>query len=283
VATQPGLDPQRLLALRRPHPAVEELPTRIRNHLDTNDGYVAFSGGKDSVVALHLARQADPNVPVAFFDSGLEFPETYRHLEHLRDAWGLNLHWYPARRTTLEVLVDTGAWDHTTARSSGERVDLHQVLITEPAARAHADHGPGEVWGVRAEESRGRTALYATALRAEVAARCNACCSHQNTPQSAQRHRHGGIIRRADHTVAYGPIWDWKTADVWAYHARHQLPVNPAYAKLRRLGAPEHFLRISHMLDGSRLEEGRVTWLRRGWPDLFEELSQVLPRLREFV
>jgi len=56
------------------------------------------------------------------------------------------------------------------------------------------------------------------------------------------------------------------------------------YAKLRYLGAPEHFLRVSHLLDGNRLEEGRVTWLRRGWPGLFDELARVLlPRLREFV
>jgi phosphoadenosine phosphosulfate reductase len=37
------------------------------------------------------------------------------------------------------------------------------------------------------------------------------------------------------------------------------------------------------MLDGNRLEEGRVTWLRRGWPELFEDLAHALPRLREFV
>ena len=70
---------------------------------------------------------------------------------------------------------------------------------------------------------------------------------------------------------------------MWAYIARHQLPVNPVYAKLRRLGAPEAALRVSAMIDGNALELGRVTWLRRGWPDLFDELAQVLPRLREFV
>lgn len=37
------------------------------------------------------------------------------------------------------------------------------------------------------------------------------------------------------------------------------------------------------MVDGTRLEEGRITWLRRGWPALFEELATVLPRLREYV
>jgi phosphoadenosine phosphosulfate reductase len=70
---------------------------------------------------------------------------------------------------------------------------------------------------------------------------------------------------------------------VWGYIARHQLPVNPVYAKLRRLGAPESALRVSAMIDANGLELGRVTWLRRGWPDLFDELAQVLPRIREFV
>ena len=45
----------------------------------------------------------------------------------------------------------------------------------------------------------------------------------------------------------------------------------------------EEALRVSAMIDGNGLELGRVTWLRRGWPDLFEELAQMLPRLREFV
>jgi len=277
-----GLDPQQLLALRRPHPATTGLPDRIREHLDAHDGYLAFSGGKDSSVVLHLALQADPNVPVVFFDSGLEFPETYRHIEHLHRELNLRLHWIRASRTTLEVLADSRTWDHETAHNP-ERIDLHQVLITEPAGRAHTAHGAGELWGVRAEESRGRAAVYATALCAETTAHCRNCCHNDPNPATAQRRRHGGIIRRIDNTVAYGPIWDWKTNDVWAYLARHRIPVNPVYAKLRRLGAPEHFLRVSHMLDGSRLETGRVTWLRRGWPDIFEDLAQILPRLREFV
>ena len=279
MASTDGLDPFRLAALRRPHPATSTLPVRIRQHLDDHDGYVAFSGGKDSAVVLHLVLQVEPNVPVVFFDSGCEFPETYRYLEQLHDQLHLQLHVVPARHTTLELLVASGAWDHTATRQPTP--NLHQVLITEPAARAHQAHGPGELWGVRAEESRGRAALYANALRAETTRSCHGCCP--DAPASHRRRRHGGLVRRVDGTVALGPIWDWKTPDVWAYLARHQLPVNPVYAKLRRLGAPEDMLRISHMLDGSRLEEGRVTWLRRGWPDIFEDLARLLPRLREFI
>ena len=39
---------------------------------------------------LHLAHTVDPDVPVVFFDSGLESPETYTYLEHLAELWDLN-------------------------------------------------------------------------------------------------------------------------------------------------------------------------------------------------
>jgi phosphoadenosine phosphosulfate reductase len=111
-STDPGLDRIRLAALRRPRPGTEQLRERIRAHLDVHDGYVAFSGGKDSLVTLHLALSVEPNVPVAFFDSGLEFPETYTYLEQMRRHLDLQLHRIAASRTTLEVLIDSGRWDH---------------------------------------------------------------------------------------------------------------------------------------------------------------------------
>lgn len=37
--------------------------------------YVAFSGGKDSTVLLHIVRQIYPDVPAVFVNTGLEFPE----------------------------------------------------------------------------------------------------------------------------------------------------------------------------------------------------------------
>lgn len=274
----PGLDVAQLRALRQPHPAATGLPERIRAHLEQHDGYVAFSGGKDSLVTLHLALQADPSVPVVFFDSGFEYPETYQYLATIQDAFDFELDWIRARRTTLEVLADTGQWDHH-APTPARTENLHRILITEPAAKAHDRHGPGEVWGVRAEESHARRIRYSIALRNELALSCHGCCPDHPT----RRRTHGGLIRRVDGTTAYGPVWDWTTDQIWAYIARHQLPLNPVYDKLRALGAPEHFLRVSHMLDAQRLEQGRVTWLRRGWPDLFEDLAAVLPRIREYV
>ncbi|MGL5825732.1 MAG: phosphoadenosine phosphosulfate reductase family protein [Nocardioides sp.] len=274
--TTAGLDVRALQGLRDSARDLDLIRRRIRVHLDQHEGYVPFSGGKDSLVVLDLVRQVDPTVPIAFFDSGLEFPETYEYLEQLTEQWHLNLHVIPARMTTLEVLAGNGGWDHHAPHQDGIP-DLHQVLIVEPAAAAHRAHGPGELWGVRAQESRGRAAAYVNALRAAVC-ECSTTCQGRE-----RRARHGGLISRVDGTVAYGPVWDWRTDEIWGYISRRQLPVNPVYDKLRRLGAPEHFLRVSGMIDGARLEEGRITWLRRGWPALFEELAVVLPRLREYV
>ena len=271
-----GLDMRALQGIRRSGRDLNTVRRRVQRHLDDHEGYVAFSGGKDSLVVLHLVHQVAPDVPVAFFDSGLEFPETYEYLTSIADQWDLNLHTIPARLTTLEVLAGSGAWDHR-APDGVDVPNLHRTLITEPVALAHRHHGPGELWGVRAQESRGRAAAYANALRAAHCA-CEPACDSRS-----RRIRHGGRIARVNGTVAYGPVWDWKTDEIWGHISRHDLPVNPVYDKLRRLGAPEHFLRVSTMIDGTRLEEGRITWLRRGWPNLFEELAVTLPRLREFV
>ena len=48
---------------------------RIREWLREYDAYVSFSGGKDSTVLLHIARQLRPDIPAVFVDTGLEYPE----------------------------------------------------------------------------------------------------------------------------------------------------------------------------------------------------------------
>lgn len=40
--------------------------------------YVSFSGGKDSLVLLHLVRSVYPDVPAVFANTGIEFPEQVR-------------------------------------------------------------------------------------------------------------------------------------------------------------------------------------------------------------
>ncbi len=65
---------------------------RIREWYELHNGmvYVAFSGGKDSTVLLHLVRSLYPEVAAVFCDTCLEFPEiksfirTFENVEWLR-------------------------------------------------------------------------------------------------------------------------------------------------------------------------------------------------------
>lgn len=270
-----GLDLTTLRAIRGRRHDHRELLDRIGRHLELHDGYVAFSGGKDSTAVLHLALQVDPGVPVVWFDSGLEFPETRTYIADLADAWDLNLTVLSPTPNLLDILRATGAWSHDTAADSSPRPpDLHQALITAPAAAAHERFGAGELWGVRSSESRGRRSLHAAAL-----ARADACTCCPD--RAARRAAHGGAISRANGTTAYSPIWDWPTRAVWEYLAAHQVPTNPLYTKLEALGVPTGQSRVSHVLDGAHLERGRVTWLKRGWPTLYSELVTALPLLAD--
>lgn len=260
---------------------------RIEHHLHTHGGYVAFSGGKDSLAALALTVRVDPKVPVVHFDSGLEYPETTAFVHDLARAWSLNLHVITARPTGLEVLRDSGAWRHhdphppsaEDAAGAGRVAGLFEAVIAEPAALAHERFGAGEVWGVRATESMGRACAYGVSLRRNTG--LPAGTARSQIPADLVD-RWGGVICRQDGTVALGPVWDWSTARVWAFLSGNEIPVNPVYRRLAALGVPVERARVSMMIDGGQLDLGRAVWLHRGWPREYARLVEHLPRLREF-
>lgn len=45
----------------------------------------------EDVVLLHLLKQADPNVPVLFLETGYHFPETLAYRDQVASDWKLNL------------------------------------------------------------------------------------------------------------------------------------------------------------------------------------------------
>ena len=67
--------------------------------------YVSFSGGKDSTVLLHIARQCFPDIEAVFINTGLEYPEiqkfakSFENVTVVRPAMSfvdvIKLHGYP--------------------------------------------------------------------------------------------------------------------------------------------------------------------------------------------
>lgn len=254
--TPPGLDPSFVAAhLPSAQAKFATASGLTRAHLDKHTGYVSWSGGKDSTAVVHLARHINPDVPVVWFDSGLEFPDTRPYLIGLAEKWQLNFHTITATPDALTIMEQAGTWDHE-ADLNIDAPDLHDALVTRPAATARARYGPAELWGLRATESQGRRALLAPG---------------------------NGTFTRHDGTVTCSPIWSWRDTDVTAYLSHHDVPEHPAYRLLRHHGATGKDLRVGLAVDGNNLHHGRITWLRRIYPDYYRTVEKRLPRLREWT
>ena len=78
---------------------------KIQEWYEHYDGqvYVAFSGGKDSTVLLHIVRQLYPEVPAVFVDTGLEFPEIRAFVKTID-----NVVWLKPKMPFTEVLKKYG-------------------------------------------------------------------------------------------------------------------------------------------------------------------------------
>lgn len=62
---------------------IAKTKNRIREFYEYFDGevYVAFSGGNDSLVMLHIIRSLYNDVPAVFVDTGVEFPEVRKFVK----------------------------------------------------------------------------------------------------------------------------------------------------------------------------------------------------------
>lgn len=65
--------------------------------------YVSFSGGKDSTVLLHIARQMHPNITAVFVDTGLEYPEIREFVKTFD-----NVVWLKPKKTFRQVIEKYG-------------------------------------------------------------------------------------------------------------------------------------------------------------------------------
>lgn len=222
------------------------------------DAYVAISGGKDSTVTLALARTVNPQVKAAFFDSGLEFPQTLAYIDRLRQRWGFDLHVFPAQPSALEVMVANGSWEHGAPKT--DRDLLHQACILNPLSQAQKVLGCASIYGLRADESRTRLMMLSK----------NAGRVHSNPRPGLAEQNY------------LAPLWRWSFEEVYAYLGRHGIPRNPIYRELIARGVPERRARVGLLVDGWALDQGRWALTRAIAPGLASLVESYLPALADW-
>lgn len=175
---------------------------------NVNMFYVAFSGGKDSIVMLDVVQRALPHdsFEVIFGDTTMELSVTYEAVEKAKDRWPL-LNWHTAK-TSYDAVE---SWNKIgfPARKLRWCCSVHKTapsiaMLREIYKKKHPyDNKPFKVMvidGIRAEESDAR-ATYSM-------------FSDGNK-----------------HAVQYNfsPIYEWGTSEIFLYILQHDLLLNDLY------------------------------------------------------
>lgn len=170
---------------------------------------VAFSGGKNSLVVLHMVLQKKNDVIVLFNNTTNEMPETLKYVRWLAKEWKLNF--YEVKpETNFWKIVDKYGFPHH-RRYYNKKPKCCYYLKIKPAEAFYKEHGVDCVFtGISAYESRVR----------------KICAVKQ-----------GMLYKNKKYLKAY-PIIFWSDDDVWKYIEENNLPVNPAYKKykINRIG-----------------------------------------------
>jgi sulfate adenylyltransferase subunit 2 len=176
-----------------------------------------FSGGKDSIVLLHLAykafRPASIPFPVMHVDTGHNFPEVIEFRDRRVAELGVEL-----VVASVQESIDRGrVVEETGPRASRNR--LQTVTLLDAIAEHNFDAAFG---GARRDEERARAKERVMSFRDE----------HGQWDPKAQRpelwNLYNGRIRRGEHVRVF-PLSNWTELDVWRYIAVERLEVPSIY------------------------------------------------------
>ncbi|MEM3760328.1 MAG: phosphoadenosine phosphosulfate reductase family protein [Candidatus Bathyarchaeia archaeon] len=187
------------------------------NKIFSDDIPIAFSGGKDSLVVLHIAMQVTPEITVVYNNTTVEFPETLDYVRKLQKEWGFNLY-VTRNKIPFFKAVKVKGW------ATHEDRWCCKPYKDQPAFEFLISKGfEAEITGTTRTES-----IYRRSL------------SPIKMPNREPR-----IIR-------VNPIYDWNEWEVWRYIRENNLPYNPLYDMgYRRIGCwccpingPTHYRRL---------------------------------------
>ncbi|MYS18762.1 sulfate adenylyltransferase subunit 2 [Streptomyces sp. DvalAA-14] len=181
---------------------------------------VLFSGGKDSIVMLHLALKAFAPAPVPFtllhVDTGHNFPEVLAYRDRTVAEHSLRLH-----VAKVQDFIDDG---RLRERPDGTRNPLQTVPLTEAIQRHRFDAVFG---GGRRDEEKARAKERVFSLRDEF----SQWDPRRQRPElwSLYNGRHAP----GEHVRVF-PLSNWTELDVWQYIAREGIALPEIYFAHRR-------------------------------------------------
>ena len=213
---------------------------------------VAFSGGKDSTVLLHLVRMVAPDAIACFYDDGAQLRQTYELIEATPNVWR-----YTVTPSLIEMCRLGNYWGHE-GGDDAVSFDFGKKLIYEPARVAVRELGLAVMGlGLRAGESAGR---------------------HFNALRQGEMYWH-----ERDQVWHLCPLQFWSADDIWTDVAVSGVAYNRAYDEMARLGLKREEMRVSCVLGADAVGFGRYAYLKQLDPPLWNRLCAEFPRLTAYV
>ncbi|WP_020384771.1 sulfate adenylyltransferase subunit CysD [Kribbella catacumbae] len=176
---------------------------------------ILFSGGKDSIVMLHLARKAFAPAPVPFtllhVDTGHNFQEVLDYRDATVAALGLRLE--------VAKVEDYLADGRLRERSDGTRNQLQTIPLLDAINGHRFDAVFG---GGRRDEERARAKERIYSLRDEFG---------QWDPRNQRPELwslYNGKHKPGEHVRVF-PLSNWTELDIWNYIEREQIPLPSIY------------------------------------------------------
>jgi sulfate adenylyltransferase subunit 2 len=176
---------------------------------------ILFSGGKDSLVMLHLALKAFAPAPLPFgllhVDTGHNFPEVLAHRDRTVERYGLRLH-----VASVQEFIDRG---ELRERPDGTRNPLQTVPLLDAISAHTFDAVFG---GGRRDEEKARAKERVFSLRDEF----GAWDPRRQRPELWQLYN--GRHAPGEHVRVF-PLSNWTELDVWQYIGREDIDLPEIY------------------------------------------------------
>lgn len=215
--------------------------------------YCSISGGKDSTAMMHLVWRVEPQTVFVSEKDDLDFPEEKEYMELLKNQYRLNLTILNPKVNLWEVLQNHDfTEDIHSAETAFSKEHFYGLLKDFKEANGYE----GVFLGLRAKESKGRLHNYI---------------------------KNGFIYHNKSwNQFVCQPLAQWTDTDVMAYLFSNNIPILDVYFKTKFVNYP-HEIRKSWALPSHQSSKGQALWLKYYYPEIFQRLSIINPKMRLYV
>jgi len=216
--------------------------------------YCAWSTGKDSTALLHLILQVNQHIRVMSQNDDIDTDEIRSYRDKIVDSFSIKVDEVSTEYKILDFIKDYGI--DITEDICSHGTTMSDTLFYKPIENYRKENNfTGYFFGLRRHESKAREKNFLS---------------------------RGHIYRKKNKAFVCQPLAEWTARDVFAYLVSNNIPINPIYFFTKFKKSPE-YIRSNYLLPGSFSNKGEAAWIKHYFPEIFNKLIEVCPKILAYV